>query len=68
MNKPHSARLVFLDLMRGWAVLLMMEAHVCDALLQPSVKATRWFGYFTFSMAGSPFVSIRLRVGFRGRM
>ena len=26
----------------------MMETHVCNTLLQPSVKATRWFGYLTF--------------------
>ncbi len=48
MNKPQSARLAFLDLMRGWAILLMTETHVCNTLLQPSVKATQWFGYLTF--------------------
>ena len=48
MNKPQSARLVFLDLLRGWAILFMMETHVFNTLLRTSLKSTRWFGYLTF--------------------
>ena len=48
MKKPPGARLVFLDLLRGWAILVMMETHVFNTLLDPSIKATWWFRYLTF--------------------
>ena len=48
MNKPPSVRLAFLDLLRGWAILVMMETHVFNTLLYPSNKAKQWFGYLTF--------------------
>lgn len=48
MNKPASVRLAFLDLLRGWAILVMMETHVLNALLLPSIKSKWWFGWLTF--------------------
>jgi uncharacterized membrane protein len=36
-------RLVFIDLLRGWATLVMIEVHVFNAFLIPSLKGTSWF-------------------------
>jgi uncharacterized membrane protein len=36
-------RLVFIDLLRGWATIVMIEVHVFNAFLIPSLKETGWF-------------------------
>ncbi len=36
-------RLVFVDLLRGWATLVMIEVHVFNAFLLPSIKDNGWF-------------------------
>jgi uncharacterized membrane protein len=36
-------RLVFIDLLRGWATIVMIEVHVFNAFLIPSLKETSWF-------------------------
>lgn len=41
-------RIVFIDLLRGWAALVMIEVHVFNAFLTPAEKATTWFGFLTF--------------------
>jgi uncharacterized membrane protein len=47
-RSPHS-RLVFIDLLRGWAVLAMIETHVFNSLLQADLRASSWFGALTFA-------------------
>jgi uncharacterized membrane protein len=41
-------RLVFVDLLRGWATIVMIEVHVFNAFIIPSYKETSWFGYLNF--------------------
>lgn len=41
-------RLVFVDLLRGWAVLVMIETHVFNAMVVPNFKDTLWFDVLTF--------------------
>lgn len=41
-------RIVFIDLLRGWAALVMIEVHVFNAFLAPAEKATTWFSLLTF--------------------
>lgn len=41
-------RIVFIDLLRGWAALVMIEVHVMNAFLLPQLKATPWFELLTF--------------------
>jgi uncharacterized membrane protein len=36
-------RLIFIDLLRGWATIVMIEVHVFNAFLFPSLKETDWF-------------------------
>ncbi|MEK6650041.1 MAG: heparan-alpha-glucosaminide N-acetyltransferase domain-containing protein [Bacteroidota bacterium] len=38
-----SSRLTFLDLLRGGAALVMIEVHVVNAFLMPSVRDAAWF-------------------------
>ncbi|MFH0988895.1 MAG: heparan-alpha-glucosaminide N-acetyltransferase domain-containing protein [bacterium] len=37
------SRLAFLDLLRGWAVLVMIEVHVFNAVILPELKSAGWF-------------------------
>ncbi len=48
LNKPSPSRLVFIDLVRGWALLAMIETHVFNSLLRADLKASSWFGLLTF--------------------
>ncbi len=41
-------RLLFIDLLRGWALLVMIEVHVFNAFLKPEIKLQSWFGYLNF--------------------
>lgn len=44
----EKSRLLFIDLLRGWAILIMIEVHVFNAFLVPSLKDTHWFGVVNF--------------------
>lgn len=41
-------RIVFIDLLRGWAALVMIEVHVFNAFLIPDLKQTSWFEILNF--------------------
>jgi uncharacterized membrane protein len=41
-------RLVFIDLLRGWATIVMIEVHVFNAFLLPDIKSAGWFGWVNF--------------------
>ncbi|HMD13095.1 MAG TPA: heparan-alpha-glucosaminide N-acetyltransferase domain-containing protein, partial [Bacteroidota bacterium] len=43
-----SSRLEFIDLLRGWAVFVMIETHVFNALLLPQLKEETFFKILTF--------------------
>jgi uncharacterized membrane protein len=43
----HS-RLAFIDLLRGWALLVMIEVHVFNGFLLPHFRATSWFHVLNF--------------------
>ncbi len=44
----EKVRYTFIDLLRGWAILIMIEVHVFNAFLQPTLKQTGWFDVLTF--------------------
>ncbi|MEX0736017.1 MAG: heparan-alpha-glucosaminide N-acetyltransferase domain-containing protein [Bacteroidota bacterium] len=41
-------RLTFIDLLRGWATLVMIEVHVVNAFLLPAVREAGWFDVLNF--------------------
>ena len=41
-------RYVYIDLLRGWAVLVMIETHVFNAFMQPLIRETPWFRTLNF--------------------
>jgi uncharacterized membrane protein len=41
-------RLLFIDLHRGWALLIMIEVHVFNAMLQPTIKTLGWWYILNF--------------------
>jgi uncharacterized membrane protein len=43
----HS-RLAFIDLLRGWALLVMIEVHVFNAFILPHFQTTSWFQVLNF--------------------
>jgi uncharacterized membrane protein len=43
-----SRRLAFIDLLRGWAVIVMIETHVVNATIQKSVAEAPWFEVINF--------------------
>jgi len=43
----HS-RLAFIDLLRGWALLVMIEVHVFNAFILPHFQAASWFNVLNF--------------------
>ncbi len=47
MEKEHK-RFMFIDLLRGWALIIMIEVHVFNEFLQPSLKETGWFHLLNF--------------------
>jgi uncharacterized membrane protein len=48
MATPAKNRLAFIDLLRGWALIVMIEVHVFNALILPAFKTTSWFHYLNF--------------------
>jgi len=40
--------LAWIDLLRGWAALVMIEVHVFNAFLLPSLRETTWFSILNF--------------------
>ncbi len=44
----QQSRFHFVDLLRGWAVLVMIETHVVNALILPSIKDEQLFKVLTF--------------------
>ena len=45
LTKP---RYVYIDLLRGWAVLVMIETHVVNAFMQNSLRLAPWFKAVNF--------------------
>ncbi|HSQ74292.1 MAG TPA: heparan-alpha-glucosaminide N-acetyltransferase domain-containing protein [Bacteroidota bacterium] len=45
---PPSKRLSFIDLLRGWAVIVMIETHVVNATIRPEIAAQPWFNIINF--------------------
>ncbi len=46
--KSPSSRLLFLDWLRAWALLVMVETHVSNAFLSSEIRAAGWFGALNF--------------------
>ena len=44
----EKVRYIFIDLLRGWAILIMIEVHVFNAFLLPELKQAGWFSVLTF--------------------
>ncbi len=44
----EKVRYTFIDLLRGWAILIMIEVHVFNAFLLPEMKQAGWFDVLTF--------------------
>lgn len=44
----EKVRYTFIDLLRGWAIILMIEPHVFNTVLLPELKQTGWFSIVTF--------------------
>jgi len=41
-------RLIFVDLLRGWATIVMIEVHVFNAFIIPSLKGTDWYNTLNY--------------------
>jgi uncharacterized membrane protein len=48
MSKENK-RFIFIDLLRGWALIIMIEVHVFNTLLHPGLKETTWFHFLNFT-------------------
>jgi len=44
----QKSRLAFIDLLRGWAILVMIEVHVFNAFVLPELRSTSWFHALNF--------------------
>ena len=44
----QKVRYTFIDLLRGWAIIIMIEVHVFNAFLFPELKQTGWFDILNF--------------------
>ncbi len=44
----EKVRYTFIDLLRGWAIIIMIEVHVFNAFLLPELKPAGWFDILTF--------------------
>jgi len=42
------SRLIFVDLLRGWATIVMIEVHVFNAFILPPLKETGWYDYLNY--------------------
>ncbi|MDP1676892.1 MAG: heparan-alpha-glucosaminide N-acetyltransferase domain-containing protein [Bacteroidota bacterium] len=47
MAQPKS-RFLYIDLLRGWAVIVMIEVHVFNAFLIPAFREEAWFKVLNF--------------------
>jgi uncharacterized membrane protein len=48
MAAPAKNRLAFIDLLRGWALMVMIEVHVFNSCILPALKTTSWFNVLNF--------------------
>jgi uncharacterized membrane protein len=48
MNPARSSRLVFIDWLRGFSILFMIETHAFNSLLKPFLKEEGWFHLLNF--------------------
>jgi uncharacterized membrane protein len=48
MNPARSSRLVFIDWLRGFSILFMIETHAFNSLLKPFLKEEGWFHVLNF--------------------
>jgi len=44
----YKKRFLFVDLLRGWALIIMIEVHVFNSMLMPPLTKTVWFGILDF--------------------
>ena len=44
----EKVRFIFVDLLRGWALLVMFEVHSFNVLLKPALQKTEWYGHLNF--------------------
>lgn len=47
-SSPSSGRVEFIDLLRGWAVIVMIETHVVNATLDYDLMSGSFFNYLKF--------------------
>lgn len=47
-TSPHTKRIEFIDLLRGWAVIVMIETHVANATLTADLTDTTFFHVLRF--------------------
>lgn len=45
---PPTKRLEFIDLLRGWAVVVMIETHIVSATILPAIRLTNSFRWVNF--------------------
>jgi uncharacterized membrane protein len=48
MTAPVKNRLTFIDLLRGWALIVMIEVHVFNTFILPFLKTTSWYNVLNF--------------------
>ncbi len=41
--KKDNTRFIYIDFLRGWALIIMIEVHVFNAFIIPELKETSWF-------------------------
>ncbi|HEY6906860.1 MAG TPA: heparan-alpha-glucosaminide N-acetyltransferase domain-containing protein, partial [Ignavibacteriaceae bacterium] len=46
--KKDQTRFIFIDLLRGWALIIMIEVHIFNAFILPPLKETNWFEVLNF--------------------
>jgi uncharacterized membrane protein len=46
--KTQKPRYMYIDLLRGWAVLVMIEVHVVNTFLLPELRLEAWFPFLNF--------------------
>ncbi len=44
----QKSRFLFLDLLRGWALIVMIETHIVNAFLSTSFRQESWFGVLNY--------------------
>ncbi len=46
--KKDQTRFIYIDLLRGWALIIMIEVHIFNAFIIPSLKETNLFDLLNF--------------------